>query len=155
MKIFKYRFEKILKSKEKTENEIKKILDTLKKEIDSEKKKLLIALEKESLMRQSMAKISRNGLRTHESISDIKTHHMYLMYMSEYISRKKEKINELESKMDEVRNMLMEARMEKMTYQKLRDRDAKKHDMLEKQEEQKITDDYAIFRFRTNLTGLN
>lgn len=155
MKVFKYRFEKILMSKEKTEKEIKKVFDNLKKEIETEKKKLSIALEKEFLLRQSMAKLANSGLHTYKDISDIKTYNMNLMYLSEYISRTKDRIQELETKMNEVKNLLIEAKKETKIYKKLREKEEKKHDLLMKQEEQKIIDDNAIFKFKTNIIEFN
>jgi len=155
MSSFKYRFEKILKNKELTEKEIKKQCDTLNTQIGVEKIKLNIAVEKEMLMRHTMLKTVSEGRRTPQDLNEIKSYHTYLVCIGEFIKRKKEEIRSLEAKLEELHRDLTEAGKETLTYEKIRERDEKVHEDAENLNEQKASDEYAVFKFRAQGAGLN
>jgi flagellar FliJ protein len=155
MSAFKYRFEKILKNKEHNEDEIKKKCDSARTLISLEKIKLNVAAEKEMLMRQTMLKNSSSGKRTIQDMNEIKSFHTYLVYLEEFMKRKKEQIAVLEAKLEGLHNELTAARVEKMTYEKIRERDEKVFGDTENRNEQKASDEYAVFKFRAQSAGLN
>jgi flagellar FliJ protein len=152
---FKYRFEKILKNKELNEDEIKKQCDSVKALISLEKIKLSVAAEKEVLMRQTMLKSASSGKHTIQDMNEIKSFHTYIVYLEEFMKRKKEQIAALEAKLEGLHNELTAARVEKMTYEKIRERDEKIFGDAENRDEQKASDEYAVFKFRAQSAGLN
>jgi flagellar FliJ protein len=155
MSNFKYRFEKILKNKEQAENEIKKQCDALRAKIGLEKIKLNVAADKESLMRHSMLKSTSAGKHTIQDMNEIKSYHTYLVYIGEFIKRKKEEIVSLETDLEALHTGLTAARVEKLTYEKMKERDEKVFGDAENLNEQKASDEYAVFKFRAQSAGLN
>jgi flagellar FliJ protein len=155
MRTFKYRFEKVLKAKERMEDEIKKECAAIKTQIGVENIKLKIGIEKEALMRQSILKTAASGVRSPQDLTEIKSYHSYITYLEEFIRRKKEEIKEMEARLEALQNDLLAARVEKMTFEKIKQRDATAYGYLEDAEEQKITDEAALFRFRLHGAGIN
>jgi flagellar FliJ protein len=155
MSNFKYRFEKILKNKEQAENEIKKRCDVLRAKIGLEKIKLNVAVDKESLMRHSMLRTASAGKHAIQDLNEIKSYHTYLVYIGEFIKRKKDEIASLEAGLEALLAELTEARVEKLTYEKMKERDEKVFGDAENLNEQKTSDEYAVFKFRAQSAGLN
>jgi flagellar export protein FliJ len=155
MKQFKYRFEKVLKAKGNAEDEIKKECAGIRAQIGMETIKLKAAGDKENLMRQSILKTASSKMCSPKEWNDIKTCNSYITYLEEFIRRKKEEIKGLEARLEALQKQLLAARMEKMTFEKIKEKDRKAYGCAVSAEEQKTTDEAALFMFRAHNAGVN
>jgi flagellar export protein FliJ len=155
MSSFKYRFDSVLKLKERKEDEIKKECSALRTQISAETIKLKIAVDKEILMRQSILNTAASGVRTYQDLNDIRACNLYITYLKEFIDRKKDEINKMEDKFSVLQNSLLNARMEKLTFEKIKDRDEAAFGEAVAADEQKMTDEAALYTYRTHLAEIN
>jgi flagellar FliJ protein len=155
MSDFKYRFETVLRNKERMEQDISAQCRAMKELIERETGKLNEAMDKEKSTGKSMAAKRNMQAQNIQEIQEIRMYDTYLIYLAEFIEKKKDEIRELNAKLKNTQRLLMEARREKLTFEKLKERDIEKHSDMLAAEEQKMLDESALFRFRAHTMGIS
>ena len=154
MQDFKYKYEKLLKNKLKFEETVKNECLMIKRELDLERIKLVISQDKEKeLQRELLSK--RAAGNPGGGANDLTQYHKYLIYLSEFISRKKEEIKLLEKKLELKQAELVDAMRDTKTFEKLKTKEKSRYEMIVTAEEQKVNDSSALFRYKTQMIGLN
>ncbi len=149
MKTFKYRFEEILKAKKNAEDSIRNECKKIQNEINLEEIKLNLAEEKERQMAAEMIRKNFSG-----GVEEIKMYHQYIIYLREFVKRKRENIAELNQKLEKKRKDLLEAVKETKTFSKIKEKDEKEYLAGIELEERKMNDEAALFRYRHGMIGL-
>jgi flagellar FliJ protein len=155
MSDFRYRFETVLRNKERVEQDMAAQCRAVKELIELETGKRNEAIDKEKAIGLSMAAKRNMQVQSIQEIQEIRMYDTYLIYLAEFIEKKKDEIRELNAKLKNHQRLLMEARREKMTFEKLKERDIEKHSDMLAAEEQKMLDESALFRFRAQTMGIS
>lgn len=143
MKKFKFRFETVLKVKEKKEEQLKReFMQLIALKIRQEN--LLKEIEKE---KQKMAKEKFNEKQSGTDIQTLIYYEEYCNLLRKEISLTEKKIKELQEKADIKREELIEASKQKKIFEKLKQSDFNEFKALLLKNEQQILDEIAINKF--------
>lgn len=141
MKKFHFKFETVLKVKEKIEENLKKELFKLHS-LQFEQHQILEKIKKEK------TKISKD--KSNETVTDIQS----LIYLEQYLNllRKQidsvnKKIQELEIQIKDKRDEVVQASKEKKTFERLKTHHLNEYNKLIISNEQKVLDEIAISKY--------
>lgn len=154
MQDFKYKYEKILKNKMQHEETIKNECVMIKRGLELEKIKLTISQDKEKELQRELL-VKRSASSGSMAVNELTQYHKYLIYLSEFIHRKKDEIQLLEKKLDLKRNELIDAMRDTKTFEKLKTKEKNRYETIVAAEEQKANDSSALFRYKIQMLGMN
>jgi len=143
MKKFKFRFETVLKVKEKKEEQLKReFMQLIALKIRQEN--LLMEIEKE---RQEKAKEKFNEKQTGTDIQTLIFYEEYTNLLRKQIEETEKRIKELQEKADIKREELIEASKQKKIFERLKQSDFNEFKNLVLKNEQQLLDEIAVNKF--------
>lgn len=143
MKKFKFRFETVLKVKEKKEEQLKReFMQLIALKIRQEN--LLMEIEKE---RQEKAKEKFNEKQTGTDIQTLIFYEEYANLLRKQIEETEKRIKELQEKADIKREELIEASKQKKIFERLKQNDFNDFKNLVLKNEQQLLDEIAVNKF--------
>jgi flagellar FliJ protein len=143
MKKFKFRFETVLKVKEKKEEQLKReFMQLIALKIRQEN--LLMEIEKE---RQEKAKEKFNEKQIGTDIQTLIFYEEYTNLLRKQIEETEKRIKELQEKADIKREELIEASKQKKIFERLKQSDFNEFKNLVLKNEQQLLDEIAVNKF--------
>ncbi|MCX8092816.1 MAG: flagellar export protein FliJ [Candidatus Goldbacteria bacterium] len=141
MKKFQFKFETVLKVKEKKEEQLKRELLKLHK-LQYEQHQILEKIKEEKLM------ISND--KSSETVTDIQSliyYEQYLNLLRKQIDDTNKKIQELQNQIDNKREEVIQASKEKKTFERLKTHYLNEYNKIIIANEQKVLDEIAINKY--------
>lgn len=141
MEKFTFRLEKVLDYKERVEDLNKAEYSKANKKLNEE----LVTLQGYISEKERLAS-ERNANVDSISINDLKSYNIYLSSMNSTIIKQQKTVDKTREITENARRILIESTKEKRMLQKLKTRDFRDYQYLQKKEEEKVTDQFVSYR---------
>lgn len=147
---FRFRLQTVLELKQKIEDEEKKKLAELLKVQAEEERKLKYLQDLEVQKRYELKEKQKEG---GIDVEELKLYSYLLKKMANDIVNQKLRLQEIYIRVEEQREILLEATKEKKTYEKLKERHHERFVQEEEEEERKLIDELSTIRYAREHDG--
>jgi len=113
---------------------------------DYAKINILLSEEKEHLDSLE-SEYTSNAQRKAMNVNEMKMHLLYREKLKNQLNSQKKKVDEIETKLEDARGNLIEARKDRKILEKLKEKDKEKFDAEQASREQKELDDLSIMKY--------
>lgn len=148
---FSYRFNNILKIKEKTEEDKINQLASDQKRLDKEKKSLQLLLDKKDCNLSKWKEITRDNNVV--SIKDLQNASMNIQSINHLVENQSVTVKKHESKLNESRNQLIEAKKQTKIFEKLKEKDYDHFKNIQLKNEATLIDQLVTFKSTVSKGG--
>lgn len=138
---FKFRMQKILDLKEKEEDNKKNEVAVILKEISDKKIEIHNYVTQREEEKENRKKLNQAGC----SVTKILDVNNYIQYIEQSIDLANEELRQLERRLKIKQDEYLEARKEKKSFEKLKEKDHEKYKMWEAKEEEKVIDQIVTY----------
>ncbi|MCT4618612.1 MAG: flagellar export protein FliJ [Marinisporobacter sp.] len=144
---FSFKYQNLLKVKEKYEDAIKGKMNKAQSKLQDEKKRLKELESQKDDCEKHISLIVQNGT----NIRDLKTYDSFLIGLKRKINEQIQVIEKCKHEVNKYKQELMKAAMEKKTFEKLKEKEKEKFYYMEKKEEENFVDQLVTFQnFKSN-----
>ncbi|QZY56750.1 flagellar export protein FliJ [Crassaminicella profunda] len=144
---FSFKYQNLLKVKEKYEDVIKGKMHKAQSKLQDEKKRL----EELENQKNDCGKRIALKIQSGASVGDLKIYDSFVMGLKRKISEQMQIVEQCSHEVNKCRQDLMKAAMEKRTFEKLKEKEKENFYYMEKKEEENFVDQLVTFQnFKSN-----
>jgi len=146
---FRFKFQPVLNLKKQVEDVRKFEMAKAVSQLEDEKERLCAYESTENIYIQSVSEEVSGGMDLHR----IKECNSYILHMRNLINGQKQLVSQAETKVDESRERLKEALVEKKTMENLRSRHVRAYIIEQRRKEQLVTDEITSYKYKMTTSG--
>lgn len=146
---FRFKFQPVLNLKKQVEDVRKFEMAKAVSQLEDEKERLCVYESTENIYIQSVSEEVSGGMDLHR----IKECNSYILHMRNLINGQKQLVSQAETKVDESRERLKEALVEKKTMENLRSRHVRAYIIEQRRKEQLVTDEITSYKYKMTTSG--
>ncbi|MCT4606720.1 MAG: flagellar export protein FliJ [Marinisporobacter sp.] len=139
---FSFKYENLLKVKEKHEDVIKGKMHKAQSKLQDEKNKLKELQNQKNDCEKHISLKMQNGI----NIKDLKVYDSFLIGLKRKMDEQRQVIEQCKIEVNKYKQELMKAAMEKKTFEKLKEKEKEKFYYIEKKEEENFVDQLVTFQ---------